>query len=60
MQKQYLPKAFYICSEPLEQIVPDDQTSVDDVIECVDDTLDEITAEIYLRIGPDKDDLGEC
>ena len=51
--------AFGVCSETIAQVVPDDEASVEDVIECFDDTLDEMTAERCLRIIPDKDDVVE-
>jgi hypothetical protein len=54
-----LPTAFDIYSETIAKALPDDQVSVEDFIECFDDTLEEMTPERCLRIIPDSDDVVE-
>ena len=47
------------CSGVLNTAVPEDQESVEDIVDCFDDTLENMTAERCLRIVPKDGDVVE-
>eukprot|EP00091_Calanus_sinicus_P012711 TRINITY_DN28441_c0_g1_i1.p1 TRINITY_DN28441_c0_g1~~TRINITY_DN28441_c0_g1_i1.p1 ORF type:complete len:185 (-),score=70.81 TRINITY_DN28441_c0_g1_i1:396-884(-) len=57
--EQFLPTVSDVCSGVLTTAVAENQKSVEDVIECFDDTLENMTAERCLRIVPDNGDVVE-
>ena len=52
-----MPTVSEVCSGVLSTAVPDDQESVEDIVECFDDTLENMTAERCLRIVPNNGDV---
>merc|ERR1711872_1122415 len=51
--EQFLPTANQVCSEELGSAVDDDEESVEDILECFEDTLENMTAERCLAIVPE-------
>merc|ERR1711936_77697 len=55
----YLPVAQQVCSLAIEQTDTSKEESVKDVVECFEETLEEMTAERCLKIAPGFTDLNE-
>ena len=54
-----MPTVSEVCSGVLSTAVTEDQESVEDIVECFDDTLENMTAERCLRIVPNNGDVVE-
>merc|ERR1711942_632199 len=52
----FLPTAHQLCSGEFAAVVDEDQEAVEDVLDCFEDTLDNMTAERCLAIVPDGSD----
>jgi len=57
--EQFLPTARQVCSEELASAVDDNEESVEDILECFEDTLENMTAERCLAIVPEGLDTVE-
>ena len=52
-----MPIAHEVCSGVLSTAAPENQESEEDIVECFDDTLENMTAERCLRIAPNNGDV---
>merc|ERR1712142_737239 len=57
--EQFLPTANQVCSEELASAVDDNEESVEDILECFEDTLENMTAERCLALVPEGLDTVE-
>merc|ERR1711872_1042536 len=57
--EQFLPTANQVCSEELASADDDNEESVEDILECFEDTLENMTAERCLAIVPEGLDTVE-